>query len=564
VKDKTKYEVRRQRGAAWDTLRVFDKEEDAKKFADTAFSDRNVAAVNVVRDWTRADGMHIEKIVHALTRTVEDKPVQIQAIEDVGACDGIEEFYNLNARLTMARLLKQYLDDQAITVTEILHSFRDGKRLMDKDNLISAGVGMVANLQAKGPGASERRKAIYDTLDQMLRRARDAESLALPDLKEKPLFEALASIAQGAPSPEERNFRARVMMTRHLSNGRGYLGKLEILMTLLSAELPESQSALLDGIMADICQNTAVVQEILGNQPNLAGALVSLIDLATGKLNVARLNPDSMAVRLNQIFEKPGFDDSRYTLLDWVKRQLKGTGPLNRRDPAGENDAFMVVFKRLSQDDAWTGGPTMTEALTLRFARRIQEGGATGRRKAIKGMLDLCDQPTSKLAYLMALIGSDMAVELRSDILMMMKDLIQSKDSVQLFFGRNEGIADKLRRVTNLFIKAGTLALEPSEKDEIRERLDDLLARYVVEAKIVEAMDDATKSLRIRAMRLVQFCTSGALVQGRALKLAQQRVIEQLRQPNFERAFVADLPDEKSRATALTDFFVMLKKAGLA
>jgi hypothetical protein len=224
----------------------------------------------------------------------------------------------------------------------------------------------------------------------------------------------------------------------------------------------------------------------------------------------------------------------------------------------------MVVFKRLSQDDSWTGGPTMTEALTLRFARRIQEGGATGRRKAIKGMLDLCDQPTSKLAYLMALIGSDMAVELRSDILMMMKDLIQSKDSVQLFFGRNEGIADKLRRVTNLFIKAGTLALEPSEKDEIRERLDDLLARYVVEAKIVEAMDDATKSLRIRSMRLVQFCTSGALVQGRALKLAQQRVIEQLRQPNFERAFVADLPDEKSRATALTDFFVMLKKAGLA
>jgi hypothetical protein len=566
VGEKTKYEVRRKRGSAWDTLKVFDKEDDAKKFADNIFADRKVTGVNVVRDWTRADGMHIEKIVHELSRAAEEKPVQVQAIEEVNVCTTAMDVYGLESRLAIARLMKQYLDDQEMTASEILHSFRDGKRLLDKDTLISGAVAIVSGLQAKaGAGtALDRKKLIYDLLDDVSRRARNGESLALPELKQAPLVEALAKIDNSIAKDDERLFARRLMLTRTLSNARGFLGKLELLMGFISDDLPEDACALLDEFLADILHNTNVVQEILGIQPNLAGALVSLLDMSAGKWTKAEQQPDSLAGRLNKTFAGPHYQTSKAILLDWVKRQLKGTGPLNRRDPAGENDAFMTVFKRLSADEEWPGGPAMTEALTLRYSKRIPEGGATGRRKAIKGMVELCDQPTLKISYLLALVGSDLGTELRADIVALIKEMVTAKDSVQTFFGRNEGIVDKLRRVTKLYVRAGDVALDAAEKSEVRERLDDLLARYVVDSKIVESLDDPTKSLRIRATRLVQFCNSGALAPGRALKLAQQRVIEQLRQPNFEKAFVEGLPDEKSKATAITDFFVLLKKAGLA
>jgi len=89
-----------------------------------------------------------------------------------------------------------------------------------------------------------------------------------------------------------------------------------------------------------------------------------------------------------------------------------------------------------------------------------------------------------------------------------------------------------------------------------------LLASFIEQSKIVERLDDPSASLRLRATRLVQFCASDALTRAKASKIARDRVVSHLRQPNFDQHFVADLPDPAEHAPALKSFYGLLKQAG--
>jgi hypothetical protein len=565
VKEKIKFEVRKQRGSTWDTLRIFDKEDEARKFADVAFADRSVTAINIVKDWTRADGKSIENIIHSLSRALEDKPMQIQALNETPVCEDLADYYSLASRLTIARLMKQYLDDQEITATEIIHSFREGKRLLDKDALVSAAVAVVSGLQAKaGHGtAVERRKAIYDSLDAMLRRARDVENTPLPKLKTTRINDALAETDKMSNDPQEQLFLGRVTLARAMSDTRGYFGKLDCVMSQMQPDTGDLGRQLLDEALGELLVNNAVIQEILGNQKNLATALIALFDIATGKAAEGTYNNDSPAAKLNAAFTGNSYPGAKSALVDWITRQLKGNGPLDRRNPHLENEGFDKIFKRFCEGDEWLAGGALTEAVTLRYGKRVEEGGTTGRRKSIEGMAAALEFTPVRISYLFSLLSSDMGKEFQDEIIGHVRTILTDRAVLQRFFGRNEGITDKLRRITRLHALAALLPIEPDDRTDLQDMLDTLLARYLAEAKIIENMDDPTKSLRMRATRILQFCNSGVLPAGKALKLAQTRMIEHLRRPNFEEAFIEGITDPSQAANALKDFHIMLRRAGL-
>ena len=99
-------------------------------------------------------------------------------------------------------------------------------------------------------------------------------------------------------------------------------------------------------------------------------------------------------------------------------------------------------------------------------------------------------------------------------------------------------------------------------KKKFTEHLHTLLYKYVVEAKILERVDDPNRPLRMRARMLVSMCLPDMLPPGRAVEAARPRVVGYLRQPNFTTEVVADLTDPAEKEKTLRDLFDVMKKAG--
>jgi hypothetical protein len=90
---------------------------------------------------------------------------------------------------------------------------------------------------------------------------------------------------------------------------------------------------------------------------------------------------------------------------------------------------------------------------------------------------------------------------------------------------------------------------------------DTMLARYVESAQIIERLDSPSDSLRQRAERLISFCGSGVLMEGKALSVARERVLGHLRRPDFMAEFLRDVPAEQ-QDTELRQFHGRLARAG--
>jgi len=121
---------------------------------------------------------------------------------------------------------------------------------------------------------------------------------------------------------------------------------------------------------------------------------------------------------------------------------------------------------------------------------------------------------------------------------------------------------DRMMRVTQMFHCVMRSALPETVRRELAGGLDDILASYIISEGIIEKLDHKDATVRERSTWLVQFCAAQILPEGKAMKLARDRVIALLRQPNFDARFVEGVTDSTAAQKSLRDFHQLLVKAG--
>lgn len=532
----------------------------AVSYAKSQISQGKVEGMRVLRQWTRADGAVVETEIFCQFRPKNDR-ITIQTVDAAPRCEEIEEFYGTDSRFTIGRVLRQYLEQVVVTPTEIMHNFAELKRLRDKDTLVPSAIGHVAQVQAGGSGDGRaRRDEMFDVLEKVTVRARNASRRELPNIKTigfSRLFEELTSSA----SDERPDFLSLVALSRELVNMRNFALKVQFLVGLLTKEegmSPES-TAIIDGVIADVLGSATVIQELLGPQPNLMTAIVNLCDLAEGKLDTSRRHGEDFAIPMNQLFAEGRLPASRMVLLDWVRRQLKGTQPLNRHEPAKERETFTRLLQRMVGPGGVIGGGPVAEGLTLRRVQYQDEGGVPGRQRAVQSICDDMPDPANRIRFLMTALDSGLILQVG--------DFIRARIDATLsgfggFVNPQRPVKDNLAALTAIWREVRDCSAPEADRRRVMQRIDDLLVGYIEQSKIIERLDDSTAILRYRAIRLIQLCASGSLESPRALDVARRRVIEHLRQPRFEEEFVSGIEDPESRAMALKDFYDLLMRAG--
>lgn len=568
---RSSYEVQVYKTDHWVIDTRFDAEAEACAYGKRMLSGGRIEGYRVVRDWRRADGRHVETEIASEFRS-RSTAITVSPIDETPAlCGTVDQCYGVESRMVMNRLLRGYVERLVVTPTEIMHNHQELKRLLDKDNLVPTAVGRVAALQAEKAGLDgrERRDTLYGLLDTVTERTRRASARKdLPDIGAHG-FRAACGTLGAREAPDEVPFLARVVLSRDLVQMRNWLAKLDFLSELVRRDggTADEPLSILDGVIADVLGAPSVARELLGEQRSLAEALCSLIDLSRGRLDPRGRREDDRALALSELLAFNDLDQTRHVLLDLVRRQVKGTQPLHRADPEAEREAFeRLVAAAMAPNGVTgggiTGGGPMAEALVLRGLRFLEAGGATGRRQAIGEVLARLPDAKDRVRVLIALTDSELGRQHREDIAATLRGLTGDADALPRFVDRGLPIKDNLAALTGLYLQVVESAMPEPLRSELAESLDELLVGYIVKNRVVERLDNPDDLLRHRANRLILLCAPGTLRSRKALSMVRRRVVEHLRQPNFEQRYVADILEPGMQQKALRDFYRLLGEAG--
>lgn len=561
--DRANFEIQAMKDGRWIQQSLIDDQVAAVSAAKKLLTDKKCEGARVIRNWARGDGTFDEKEIFSQTQVVrDDGPVYIVKIEDAPAkCEAPSDYYGAQSRAVTNRLFRNYMDKAFVTPTELMHNYKELKRLQDKDTLLPSAVDRVAFLQTKeGEGDSKaRREEIFKSLDEISSKARRADGLKLPKLNGafKDMYDHVSGMAS---APTEADFLAMVVLSRDLVDVRSWIGKLDRLCQLAADEGDTHALSLLDGVIADVLGSN-VVQEILGFQPSLAAAICAMLDLAEGKFSTAQSDVGESAEMLNTLFKQRKLPASRNILIDRAHRQLRSPNPLYRNDPGKEREAFIQVVGRMLGPDGPLFGADTAEALTTRYTRMVDEGGAKGRTIAIANCFNIMPDMAFGVMYLCDLATSPLGSEHANDIIGHFQRVL-SCISISRLCQRGLTPKDKMTRATAAHRSVARGPFPAAMKAKVCAHIDSILERYLIEEQIIEKLDHQDSALRDRANRLVQFCAAGVLPEGKAMARARERILSLLRQPNFDAHFVDGIREPSKAQKALRDFHVLLVRAG--
>jgi hypothetical protein len=536
----------------------------AREVAQAVAAKRAHRAVRIVKYWNRADGVITETVLFQQALAATDSKLLPAPIEDAPYCKKLQDYYRSESRNTIGRLCRKYLEKVILTPTELIHSAKALKRVQDVDSLFPPAIDRVATLQARTTQEDprDRRDALYKAVTQMTERARKIEETAnLPSLRND-FAKMIADIERLAP-PNDGEYYALVVLSRDLIRYDTWLAKLKRLAALTAPELPDQTLALLDGVYADLFGVPSALQEILGEQRSLADALISIADLCEGKLINA--NPDlaePMAL-INRLMAEGRLPETRKSLLDRLQRQLGGGQKLARNDPGQEGEALRKVCERLVRPMGLLGGPATAAALTRRAVLFQEAGGRTGLRKGVESLVATLSDGLLCILYLRDLSGSDLAADVGEIVeTCLWREL--KVDSIDRLSPPKFSPTDRMRRVTRLYDELRQGGSLPGElRRSLLDHLDRLLIGYIEAKGIIEKLDDPLAHLRDRAIRLLEFSAAGVFPTGsEAHRIARDRIVALLRQPNFERHFIEGLPQPGEAENKLRQLHGLLTKGG--
>lgn len=554
------FEIQVMADKHWVVAQFADDEEKAKAFADNLLQKGNHSAVRVVRDFKRLDGLHTETVIQEKTTTVKPTvDLSLSSISDAPMCSELADFYGPAARLTMGRLVRKYLDEVSVTPTELLHSAAEMKRFADKGSLLFSAIDRVSSLQAAASGqdSKARRDFLSKSWDELAARGRKfAARKAKPP---KSVADILAEVEKGG---DDHPYLCLSMMSLGLLESRSWLGKLDTLLKWLNEAGGTPLVPMIDGIVADIVVSAQFIQDLLGFQSNLGAALISLCNLAEGKAEPAKFCPESFAP-LNAQFAKGTLTQSREVLVGRVVRELGGGNPLSRNEPKQEFEVFCKVLHRVVGRQGVLGGGAMAEACLHRVTRIHAHLGTVTASQAIELTLSALSDHALGMQYLLALADSPLGRGMGDALLDLLIGKVRAADHVNKWVPVRQPPPDRMGALAalNRSILASSVLPEPTRGD-LGRHVDEVLARYLLDEEVIEKIDKADDPLAMRAIRLIKFCGSGVLIEGKSMDLAKSRVIEHLRQPQFEEKFLASVPEPGKAEQHLREFHKLLVQTG--
>ncbi|WP_345773912.1 serine/threonine-protein kinase [Azospirillum endophyticum] len=455
-------------------------------------------------------------------------------LDEAELCGALPDYHALPARLVIGAVLRSYLDPLILTPTELIHLAKPLKACLEQGALVDAAIARVAAIQARMPGQDQqgRRRAIRAAVDESWAKARAAQlAFAAMPRGRKPVDWLLS---QGTTAPGgDADYDLLVAIGSELVEIKSWAGKLDRLLELHQWDRDERLAAAVDGVIGDILASTAAGAELFGVNLLPGTLLSSLCDLLFGRIGMEAIGPNRIGV-MNALFRQGKLPCAKAAVLDRIRRQLKAPQPLGRGAFDQEAEMLKTLVGHLLTRDGLVGGAAMADALTVRYSRRLEQGGASAYRRSIielgEGQSDLI----CRIHYLTRIAAVPAAERHAGEVLASLDAAVGNELLIENMLVQTPDTALLERDYARALAAIRSAPLPADACERLADRAERSVDDYVKTGKLAVRLKQVEPVLRRRTIRLAEVACSGLIREDGALPLMRQHILEIVRQPLFQ------------------------------
>lgn len=469
-----------------------------------------------------------------LSRAVPTPPPSVGVVDEADLCVDLADYHALPSRLVMGVVLRPHLDPLFLTPTELIHLARPLKTCLDQGQLAENAIAKVATVQARMPGQEQqsRRKAIRAAVDESWTRARAAQLAFAAMPRGRTPVDWL--LTQGTKTPTgDADYDLRVALSLELVEIKSWSGKLDRLLELHQWDRDSRLAAAADGVIGDILASSAAGAELFGANLMPGTLLTMLCDLLFGRIGMEAMGPNRVGV-LNALFRQGKLPQARAAVLDRIRRQLKAPQPLGRGAFDQEAELLKSLTGHLLTRDGPIGGAAMADALTVRYSRRLEQGGASAYRRSIVGLSEGQPDLICRIHYLTRIAAVPAGERHADEVVASLEAAAGNELLIENMLVQTLDTALLERSFAGAMAAIRSAPLPADACERIATRAERAVDEYVKSGQLAARLKQVEPVLRRRTIRLAEFACSGLVREDGALPLIRQHILEIVRQPQFQ------------------------------
>jgi CRP-like cAMP-binding protein len=470
------YEVQVSKEGRWNVAELCVTRGDGVKVAETLLAGGRVDAVRVLEE---REGRKPKVIFEKAGAGRAEKPITITAIEDSPVCRTPANFFSFEARLTVARLLRQFLDEYGLTALELLYDFGRLRQIYRHETLYPQALHRLANIQARKTGEkpADRVEFLHRGMMDLMDRARDDAEVSRFHgiLKEQGALAMVAAVDKEFKGDHAVYLKGGAM-AKLLGEDAEWNGKIALLCAELERGANGEALSFLDDALAEILDSGQAIQSIFGGQADLGTALRNMTLLSYGACT-GKGGRNSCLPKLNAVLGRTRLGRSRQIIVGRVERALKGIAPLTKEDPKADREAFVNLLRMLVAPAGLVGGPGMSEAVTLRARMSLADNGEDlTPERAITEIQAVLTGRAVRLGYLLDLARSPFGQKNLAMVVKALAGLMAELPDLAALFPAGSSRQQQVAVVSDLRRRLDGEAIPKELRDQLARRLENLVA----------------------------------------------------------------------------------------
>lgn len=450
---------------------------------------------------------------------------------DVGVdCQTAAEFYAPAARRAIGRYCRRFLNENALTPTELLHSARHQQTLSN----IPVFVGILQQVERSRSRKGTLNGLVNDIARVTRERIKDNPP---PDLTPDAWEEELKRLAAG-PDPELGRFLAEAALVAHILPNRNYAERASALTTLAgTAKEDAGPLAIADCILGEMMAAESALASITGDAP-FSRTVGYIVTLMAGDMPLADDAPQTLR-RLDKLLRRWPMPQLRDGLARAFVRELRRP---NHFTIASMGDLFGIeaiqrelmtlaeIAGRLRGADGFIGGDRIEESLQRRGALLVNEDAL---HEMLRGRPMI-----EKLRTLFMLQKLPLPITAERAINAYIEQFFASRDFAGRLLDCWKDQKDKLKGVAEVqrLVKASVF-LE-HDREAMAGMLDDIQAAFLRTQRILGRLtgkEDAPPDL---VLDIAKLAAEKAFCDGKTKTAVGRALHRQAHRPRFIRAFL--------------------------
>ncbi len=433
-----------------------------------------------VKVTAQKDGWAKEDVI--FEESPDDLPVKklkVNPIDRAPVCEDIADYYAHRSRLTIGRLIRQFLDETGLTPLELLFDPSQLVMLERQESFFSSAVNQAASAQAKVSGKKpfEHTEKIFGVVSIVRDWARDTSNDAegYQELLATKGLPALMTEIKETISPENRHFHLLSAVAAHMAEKGGWNGKLEQLLDLVELGLDAESEALIDELIAEIVDNPQAVVEVIEGQKDNAAAYQAILLLCQGRARVPQ-NTRSCIEKLNLYFADHESPLAKDILMARVGRGLRGLQPLTKEGKAEDRKVLVTLIRDMVGRAGLLGGAPVSEGATLRAKMTMSTDDfdlSTG--QSIEQMMFYLPGRAARMGYLLDIMSTETGEKHGQTVLGHLANVVKGVTSVRDLVSHNASDDEVAETIKEL----GKRLDQENMPNEIRQGIGESIKRII-------------------------------------------------------------------------------------